>query len=121
MSSISVAKHKENGYPIRDARFVLLKSQGIRTGACKKSVRWTVFPRQRSARRRANPYSAAKENGYPISASPITKFYVRGGVTEKATLPFAIHTAIFLPLHLPCRAMQSSSLMVGRSMMQVAL
>ena len=29
-------------------------------GACKKSVQWTVFPRHRSARRRANPYSAAK-------------------------------------------------------------
>ena len=28
-------------------------------GACKKSVQWTVFPRHRSARRRANPYSAA--------------------------------------------------------------
>ena len=27
-------------------------------GACKKSVQWTVFPRHRSARRRANPYSA---------------------------------------------------------------
>ena len=38
-------------------------------------------------------------------------------MTEKVTLPFAIHTAIFLPLHLPCRAIQSSSLMVGKLMM----
>ena len=35
-------------------------------------------------------------------------------MTEKVTLPFAIHTAIFLLLYLPCRAIQSSSLMVWR-------
>ncbi len=67
-------------------------------------------------------YTDPKKQNHPQMARRCNEvFYVRGGVTEKVTLPFAIHTAIFLPLHLPCSAMQSSSLTVGKSMMPTAL
>ncbi len=49
-------------------------------GACKKTVRWTVFPRHRSARRRANPSFSAKCKRTP---NRVFFFAFRHGVWER--------------------------------------